>query len=388
MQTRLKDSLLPGHRYYIEFFANLPSTLRYACNNIGLLFTKKAIYVDTAKTAFGMLPATPQILGYGNPVVTDTFGWQKISGVYLAKGGEKFITLGNFFKDNSTTYKNVNPLGYNKVGYIIDDVSVIPLDSFNLKADAGKDTTIKIGDSVFIGSLTNGIDSLQWLQNGILKIDSTRPGFWVHPLVSTCYVLTQTVNGFTSSDTVCVTVGTVPLKFISYNVISRNEKSVENIWQTANEINVSYFNIQRSINGKDFINIGQVKAQNKSSNEYSFIDGGSAPSPLGEGWGEAFYRIESVDLDGRKQYSQTLNLKPQTLNNISVYPNPAKEQITVSCKGAKELMIIDYLGRVVYQLNNITVHQTINTKQFTKGLYLLQVKTINNEVYNEKLLVE
>jgi hypothetical protein len=49
-------------------------------------------------------------------------------------------------------------------------------------------------------------------------------------------------------------------------------KNVAVNWTTANEINVSHFNIQRSSNGKDFINIGKVKANNKNYNEYSFTD--------------------------------------------------------------------------------------------------------------------
>jgi hypothetical protein len=393
LQTALKKKLLATKKYWCNYWVSTINISKYSSNNLGILFTNTPVYADTTGINYcnGLLAANPQIVSYGNPIINDTLNWVSICGIYTATGGEKYITLGNFKPDNLTQAMVANNTIYafDAAGYYVDDISVIPLDSFCLKADAGKDKAITLGDSVFIGSLTNGIDSLKWqILNTSNIIDSIRPGFWVHPTVTTSYVLQQVVNGCFSADTVVVTVGTVPLTMMNYELRMMNAKQIENRWVTANEINVSHFNIQRSFNGRDFINNGQVKAKNKSYNEYSFIDGGSAPSPFGEGWGEAFYRIESVDLDGRKQYSQTLNLKPQTLNSISVYPNPAKEQITVTCKGAKGLMIIDYLGRVVYQLNNITVHQTINTKQFTKGLYLLQVKTISNEVYNKKLLVE
>jgi hypothetical protein len=241
---------------------------------------------------------------------------------------------------------------------------------------------------VFIGSYTNGLDSVKWqIQN--TTIDSTRPGFWVHPTVTTSYVLQQVVNGCFSADTVVVTVGTVPLTMVNYQLLIVNEKQVLNKWVAANEINVSHFNIQRSVNGKDFITIGKVAANNKSYNEYKFIEGVSAPSPLGEGWGEAFYRIESVDRDGRKQYSgvKQLAIRNEQLA-INVYPNPAKEQITIECKGAKELSIIDYLGRAIFLSTVDGRPLTVNTKQFAKGLYIVKVVTANGATVISKFVKE
>ena len=45
-------------------------------------------------------------------------------------------------------------------------------------------------------------------------------------------------------------------------------------------------------------------------------------------------------------------------------------------------------GQTIQQLNNTTEHQTINTKQFTKGLYIVQVATTNGEIKTQKLIVE
>ncbi len=176
----------------------------------------------------------------------------------------------------------------------------------------------------------------------------------------------------------------LPLKFTNYelritNVGSSTPSSLERVgvrslWHTANEINVSHFNIQRSINGKDFITIGKVAAKNKNFNEYSFIDEPTRNEQQ-ETW---FYRIESIDFDGKKQYSEIRNVDLGIRNlGLSIFPNPAKDFITIECKGAKELFIIDYLGRLMKQLNNVSEHQTINTKQLPKGLYVVKIITIN-----------
>ncbi len=387
IETKLQDTLRLGSCYYVEFYTNLGNTQKYACNNIGLLLTNNAVYVDTISHPLGVLPANPQILNYGNPIITDTLNWVKVSGIYKAQGGEQYITIGNFKTDAQTSYKQVQPTGYNGAGYLIDDVSVIPLDSIPLKADAGRDTSIaNVGDSIFIGSLTNGLTGVKWYNSVGAVIDTGRPGFYIKPTASTFYVVEQMVCGYYSRDTVNVTVGTVPLKFINYNLIlslKGTKQSLENIWQTANEINVSHFNIQRSINGNNFITIGKVKAQNKLTNEYSFID--ETPNE-----GLNYYKIESVDFDGRKQYSTTqqINTKPQT-PNIAVFPNPAKDFVTIiSQENIKEVKIINQLSQLVqHQIPN-TKQITINTKQFTKGLYIVQCTTNKGEINTQKLIIE
>lgn len=376
IQTKLLDSLSIGHCYYFEFFVSLGNEGKYGCNNIGLLLTNSAVYVDTISHPNGVLPANPQIINYGNPIVTDTMNWVKVSGVYVAQGGEQYITIGNFKTDAQTSYKQIQPSGYNGAGYYIDDVSVIPLDSMPLKANAGKDTTIaNIGDSAFIGSLTNGLTGVKWYNANGNEITNQAgvPGFYAKPIASTFYIIEQTVCGYYSRDTVNVSVGTVPLKFISYNLVSSlrgTKQSVENIWTTANEINVSNFNIQRSTNSKDFTTIGKLAAQNKITNEYIF-----SHSPPVEGSGVVYYRIESVDFDGRKQYTETriINLKPQTLNGVSIYPNPAKDYLNISSQeNIKEIKIINQIGRVLEHQTPNSKQITINTKQIIKGVYIVQ----------------
>jgi hypothetical protein len=158
-------------------------------------------------------------------------------------------------------------------------------------------------------------------------------------------------------------------------------------WQTANEVNVSHFNIQRSINNKEFITIGKVSANNKSYNNYKFID---VQFPSLEGLGVGYYRIESVDNDGRKQYStiQHINFQHPT-SNIVVFPNPAKEQVTITCKDAKELLIIDYLGKEVYSKKIINNQASIiNVQRFPKGVYVVKVIMTNGDIKTEKLVVE
>ena len=114
-----------------------------------MLFTKNAVYVDTAN-AVALLPANPQITNYGNPIIKDTQNWVRVSGIFKAQGGEQFLTLGNFKDNLNTSYVTIQPTGYQGAGYYVDDVAVYALDSYCINADAGRDTSITQGDSIYI----------------------------------------------------------------------------------------------------------------------------------------------------------------------------------------------------------------------------------------------
>ena len=253
--------------------------------------------------------------------------------------------------------------------------------------------TINFYDTVYItqsgGTLTANnncnVISYQWYKNNIAMQGATSKKC----IITSTDLYKVKINYANGSSVTSIAKNfTLPLKLLSFSAQKENNNVLLN-WQTANEVNVSHFNIQRSFpeqsGVKDFITIGNAKAQNKSSNEYSFYD-----SPPVEGLGVVYYRIQSIDFDGKTSYSETrtINLKPQTSNSVSIYPNPAKDFVSVECKGAKELMIVDYLGRVVFQSTSIRQQLTVNTKQFNKGVYIVKVIMNNGDVKTEKLIVE
>jgi hypothetical protein len=395
LQSQLIDTLKTGSCYYVSFFVNLPSTLRYACNNNGLLFTNTPVYVDTNSYSYGVLPAIPQVLSFGNPIVTDTSGWQKISSIYVAQGGEKFITIGNFKYDSQTVFKSVNYTGFFSAGYMIDDVSVIPLDSLPLKADAGRDTTILLGDSVFIGSLTNGINHIAWYNSSGAKINTVAPGFYVRPTNSTFYVVEQTVCGYYSRDTVYIVVNPLPIKFTLFEArcamclndvqLPSNwgvrDSYIENIWQTATEIELSHFDIERSLNGKDFITIGQVRQTKNKLHRFS-------DHLQINKFSEVYYRIVAIGKNSEKLYSGVQNVKLRINTRFGVFPNPAKDVLNISSKESlKEIQLINQFGQIIQQIKNINLtYISISLTPYSKGIYLIKTITNNETVSFEKFV--
>ena len=376
LQVKLQNSLKVGNCYYAEHFVNVPNPMGYACNDIGMLFTDTAFYADTTTGTTLPYLANAQVLNYGNPIITDTLNWVKVSGVFTAKGGEQYLTLGNFYQNNKTQTLLINLNGYPGAGYYIDDVSVIPLDSMQLKADSGRDTTIIKGDSVFIGSYTNGLTNITWYDAGGNVIDTGAPGLWVKPTANTFYVIEQNVCGQYSRDTVNITVVALPVIIDNYKLIIDNgiqKYSITNVWETSTEINTSHFNIQRSTDGISFETIGNVSA--KGASIYSFND----QSPL---WGGLlYYRLEIVDKNGSKTYSDVKELS--IINyQLSIAPNPSKDYISIIGSNIKQIIISDISGRVLLK----SIERKIDVSGLVSGTYIVQIETLNGIHVTQKLV--
>ena len=81
--------------------------------------------------------------------------------------------------------------------------------------------------------------------------------------------------------------------------------------------------------------------------------------------------------------SSTLSTENLTLQNFSVYPNPANKNIQVqTIEEIKELSIYTILGKKVLQTNQ----KYINVSTLTNGLYLLKVHTYNGKTGIKKFI--
>jgi hypothetical protein len=181
-----------------------------------------------------------------------------------------------------------------------------------------------------------------------------------------------------------------PVKFVYYDAkceitTASKEKKVTNFWTTATEINTSYFNVQRSIDGRMFETAATIAA--KGFGEYKFND----ILPVSYlSFANCYYRIEAVDKDGSKMYSEIRNVKLTSENEIEVYPNPAHSSFTVKHPTAKKnayIQIIDEAGKKCYQINvkQGTITTNILQHRLVKGNYVLIV--VNGDVSSQGKLV-
>jgi hypothetical protein len=162
-------------------------------------------------------------------------------------------------------------------------------------------------------------------------------------------------------------------------------------WETATETNNERFEVEKSLDSKNFEFIGKVlgcgPGNCPESRSYSLIDNEKCS-------GIIYYRLKQVDIDGNYSYSDVVALDcSKELKSINVHPNPAQSTITVSFNESADCMvtirIIDYTGRII--LNQIVSAQKgfnqehISVEGLSDGAYYLDLQSndINNSDHRQ-----
>ena len=141
LQVQLIDTLEAGVSYWIEFYVLLSHGMGYGVNNVGAYLSSNAIQQPGAGVVISTV--TPQIQLPGNPVILDTMQWTRISACYQAIGGERFVTIGNFYDDVNTD--TASAMGnYQGSYYFIDDIGITKVDTLDIADENQFPFTINI----------------------------------------------------------------------------------------------------------------------------------------------------------------------------------------------------------------------------------------------------
>lgn len=161
-------------------------------------------------------------------------------------------------------------------------------------------------------------------------------------------------------------------------------------WETVMEDQVDHFAIERSEDGRQYIQIGTVKATGNSNRpiKYGFTDNKPVIN-------NAWYRLRTVDIDGTATRSNVIRIANETRNMavLSVTPNPFESMIRVQVYADKvapaAIRIVDLTGREVYKLNGILSAGNNNILlqpgALAKGMYVLQLTAGNEVIWNQKI---
>jgi hypothetical protein len=168
--------------------------------------------------------------------------------------------------------------------------------------------------------------------------------------------------------------------------------SVKLSWTTANEVNMSHYIVERSVNGLTYTQAGQLKALgNATTTTYTLTDNVANLTNA-----TVYYRLKQVDQNGGSKLSNVLTFKlnSRAITSLGVHPNPARSFFIIKVNtlrdGNASIRVMDLVGRIVMQQNNKlaagTNAVTFNDINLASGTYNVQV-TINGEVMNQKLVI-
>ncbi|MDW8438564.1 MAG: T9SS type A sorting domain-containing protein [Chloroherpetonaceae bacterium] len=161
----------------------------------------------------------------------------------------------------------------------------------------------------------------------------------------------------------------------------RTDGGVLLAWRTASELNNAGFEVQRKLaNASDWLTLGFVKGHGTSSSpkSYSFLDKTAV--------GAVQYRLKQIDLDGRFNFSNSIELDaglPKTFVLEQNYPNPFNPTTTIAYQlpvaSAVTLKVYDALGKEVATLVNArqeagAYQVVLNAGAWSSGAYFYRLR--------------
>lgn len=177
----------------------------------------------------------------------------------------------------------------------------------------------------------------------------------------------------------------LPVTLISFNAATKGDGKVLLEWATASEQNNKGFGIERSVNGHNWINIDFVSSLSNDGNSTGRLDYNSIDkTPLN---GMNYYRLKQTSWDGNVAYSPVSALRFSAPNAINIYPNPMKDNLSVSgLEGNEQIKIYNTSGSLVYHQVAGNRNKNISLAHLSEGLYYLQVIGIDGNALSFRLM--
>ncbi len=182
----------------------------------------------------------------------------------------------------------------------------------------------------------------------------------------------------------------VPVTFTNVKALLQNN-NVAVQWQVDNAINVSKYEVEKSLDGVVFNSVATITASGNASSTYNWTDMFAAT-------GSITYRIKETDKDGTILYSKIINVTVSGggSSSISVYPNPiiggsVNLQMENMPGGMYAIRLMNNFGQVIFS-KLITHNKSSNTETIHvsetigSGVYRLVITHPGNTVSSTSII--
>jgi len=174
-------------------------------------------------------------------------------------------------------------------------------------------------------------------------------------------------------------VAPLPVQLVSFNGRVDGNKT-DLWWTTVSEKDIQHYNIEYSLDGKNFKYLSSVEANNAGNYFYSNL------KSLGN---NVFYRLNVIERNGKSTYSNILLLKNYISVDVKIMPNPATNYINIIGKDITTIELINEQGKIVFKQESVNSNSvSIPTTGYTKGSYFVRITDKNNSIKTEKLIIK
>ncbi|MBL7748678.1 MAG: T9SS type A sorting domain-containing protein, partial [Chitinophagaceae bacterium] len=186
------------------------------------------------------------------------------------------------------------------------------------------------------------------------------------------YSISFDVTGFSGFFVKSASV-TLPLNLLAFDGKAVQSGNLLN-WKTANEVNFSHFEIERSTDGREFIKIGTQPSN--TSGHYEYLDATATTAD------QYYYRLKMVDRDGRFSNSKIIRINNTGKALVGqAYPNPttgiASVDINAVTNETWTFSVVDVMGRVLHTFtrNLPKGNHTILLDNLRQGLNYIKIES-------------
>ncbi|MEN9997698.1 MAG: hypothetical protein RI922_688 [Bacteroidota bacterium] len=161
----------------------------------------------------------------------------------------------------------------------------------------------------------------------------------------------------------------LPAELVAFDAKLSFDKGQIN-WTTASERNTDYFQIEKSTDGVNFSLLAVKKAAGNSTTvlNYQLFDDNLAD-------GINYYRLKTVDVDGKFVYSSIASLNYMQI--ITIYPNPVKSIVSVEFESTNyentSVELTSIFGYVLLKENMTKGLLELDMSGFASGVYFVNV---------------
>ncbi|MGH2565290.1 MAG: T9SS type A sorting domain-containing protein, partial [Ginsengibacter sp.] len=165
----------------------------------------------------------------------------------------------------------------------------------------------------------------------------------------------------------------LPVTYQAFDATLNNTK-VDLFWITSRELNNDHFEVERSLDQKNFSTIGIIlgaQSTNGTTSQYSFKDGAA---DLTNHY-VIYYRLKQVDMNGGFSYSvvKVVRLNKITKAFAQISPNPYMDKLNINFEsdaaGNAEVRLINTSGNIV----------KTTTSPITSGYNNFQLQNLNSQ---------
>ncbi|MEI6185014.1 MAG: pectinesterase family protein [Bacteroidota bacterium] len=251
-----------------------------------------------------------------------------IVGPYYKIRIDSVILNADFYNTNSNTKMAIV---YSKDGFIADSTEL---------------TGATFATPVVINKNTSGtVDNYKFALNGANGVDNVPGKGFTFRIYFSCGSSTAGRYGMIKDVKFKgIVEAIVPVNLVSFTA-HKKDKQIDLNWNTANELNLAEYSIERSATGHDFTSVGSVFAKSTvGENSYQFTDYQLPVSNV------VYYRLKMIDKTGEFTYSKIIQVETHPAITLQAYPNPVINFLKLEhgpASATSEFRIVNTAGRLV-----------------------------------------